>query len=84
MSDTRFVEQGEHEGRAAYNVTDRGRSLEPVISELALWWIHEGIDHLDVDVSRFTETSPQEAETFDTVQRLRNDVFPGVLNGVLP
>ena len=32
-------------------------------------------------VLAFTETSPQEAETFDTVQRLRNDVFPGVLEG---
>ena len=54
-----FVAQDEFEGRAAYTVTERGRTLEPVIAELALWWIHEGIDHLAVDVGRFTETSPQ-------------------------
>ena len=54
-----FVESIEVEGRPAYGVSERGRSLEPIISELALWWIHEGIDHLKVDVSNFNDTSPQ-------------------------
>ncbi|MEM9467203.1 MAG: MMPL family transporter [Actinomycetota bacterium] len=32
-------------------------------------------------VLAFPETSPQDAETYDTVQRLRNQVFPEVLAG---
>ena len=49
-----FVEKG-----TDYSVSKRGRSLEPIISALARWWIHAGIEDLAIDVGRFTETSPQ-------------------------
>lgn len=54
-----FVEQVENGARSVYAVTERGRSLEPLISSLALWWIHHGIQELAIDVDRFNATSPQ-------------------------
>lgn len=54
-----FIEQIQNGGRAAYGVTERGRSFEPIISSLAQWWIHHGIHELAIEVDRFTETSPQ-------------------------
>jgi DNA-binding HxlR family transcriptional regulator len=54
-----FVENVENGTRSVYAVTARGRSLEPIISSLARWWIHHGIEELAVDVDRFNETSPQ-------------------------
>lgn len=52
-----FVETEPHGGRSIYRVTEKGRSLEPIISSIARWWVREGISVLDVDASRFTETS---------------------------
>jgi DNA-binding HxlR family transcriptional regulator len=52
-----FVETDSKGNRSPYRVTDKGRSLEPIISSIARWWVHEGIKALDVDTSRFTETS---------------------------
>ena len=54
-----FVEQVENGTRSAYAATDRGRSLEPIISSLAQWWIHHGIQELSINVADFNETSPQ-------------------------
>jgi DNA-binding HxlR family transcriptional regulator len=54
-----FVEQVRQGPRSLYAVTDRGRSLEPIISSIARWWVHQGVHDLDVDASAFTETSPQ-------------------------
>jgi len=45
--------------RSVYAVTERGRSLEVVINSLGRWWVQHGIQALEVDVSRFTETSAQ-------------------------
>ena len=44
--------------RSHYEVTERGRSLEPIVSALGRWWIQHGIQDLGVDLERFTETSP--------------------------
>ncbi|MFP6654211.1 MAG: winged helix-turn-helix transcriptional regulator [Myxococcota bacterium] len=52
-----FVETEPHGGRSIYRVTNKGRSLEPIISSIARWWVREGISALDVDATRFTETS---------------------------
>jgi DNA-binding HxlR family transcriptional regulator len=52
-----FVETEPHGSRSIYRVTEKGRSLEPIISSIARWWVREGISVLDVDASRFTETS---------------------------
>lgn len=54
-----FVEQIEVAGRPLYALGERGRSLEPIVASIALWWVHHGIRDLDIDTTRFTETSPQ-------------------------
>ena len=45
-------------GRSAYAVTDRGRSLEPIIAAIARWYVHHAMEDLGLDAARFTETSP--------------------------
>ena len=54
-----FVETVADGARSLYVASARGRSLEPIIAELAMWWVHHGIRALEIDVNRFTETSPQ-------------------------
>jgi DNA-binding HxlR family transcriptional regulator len=46
------------DGRSAYAVTPRGRSLEPIIAAIARWYVHHALDDLKLDTERFTETSP--------------------------
>jgi len=45
--------------RSVYAVTERGRSLEPIVASIARWFTRHGIDALEIDTTRFTETSPQ-------------------------
>ncbi len=52
-----FVETEPLGSRKLYRVTEKGRSLEPIISAIARWWVRAGINVLDVDATRFTETS---------------------------
>ena len=52
-----FVETESHGSRSLYRATPKGRTLSPIISSIARWWVHEGISVWDVDPSRFTETS---------------------------
>lgn len=52
-----FVETDAQGSRSPYCVTSKGRSLEPIISSIAKWWVREGISALEIDASRFTETS---------------------------
>ncbi len=52
-----FIETEPQGSRSIYRVTGKGRSLEPIISAIARWWVHEGISVLDVDADRFSETS---------------------------
>ncbi len=54
-----FVESVVQGGRSAYAVTARGRSLEPIISALARWYVHCAVQDLGLDTERFTETSAQ-------------------------
>jgi DNA-binding HxlR family transcriptional regulator len=54
-----FVETIDDAGRSLYAVSERGRSLEPIISSIARWWVHHGIADLEVDAARFSATSPQ-------------------------
>ena len=42
-----------------YELTDIGRSLEPIVSSIARWFTRHGIEALKLDIDRFTETSPQ-------------------------
>ncbi len=52
-----FVETEPQGNRSIYRATDKGQALAPIIASIARWWIHEGITVLDVDPTRFTETS---------------------------
>ena len=53
-----FVESVKGEGgRSVYAATDHGRSLEPLISTIARWYVHHALPNLDLDTDRFTETS---------------------------
>lgn len=52
-----FVETEPQGNRSIYRVTDKGRSLAPIISSIARWWVREGITAVDFDATRFTETS---------------------------
>jgi DNA-binding HxlR family transcriptional regulator len=52
-----FVDTTPQGNRRLYCVTSKGRSLEPIISSIARWWVREGVSALDVDASRFTDTS---------------------------
>jgi DNA-binding HxlR family transcriptional regulator len=54
-----FVAPVGERGRSAYAVTDRGRSLEPIISSIARWYVHHAVQDLGLDTERFTETSAQ-------------------------
>lgn len=54
-----FVETVAEGSRSLYALTPQGRSLAPIISAIARWWIRHGLEDLDVDASRFTETSAQ-------------------------
>jgi DNA-binding HxlR family transcriptional regulator len=52
-----FVETEPQGNRSIYRATEKGRSLEPIISSIARWWVREGITARDFDATRFTETS---------------------------
>ena len=54
-----FVETRPQGSRSIYAVTEKGRSLEPIVQAIARWWVHEGISALDVDATKFSETSAQ-------------------------
>jgi DNA-binding HxlR family transcriptional regulator len=54
-----FVKSVAEGSRSVYAVTERGRSLEPIVASIARWFTRHGIDALQIDTSQFTETSPQ-------------------------
>ena len=45
--------------RGGYAITELGRSLEPIVASIALWFTRHGREALNIDADRFTETSPQ-------------------------
>ena len=51
-----FVSRGDG-ARAPYVLTERGRTLEPVITAMARWYLRHGLDELQVDANRFSATS---------------------------
>jgi DNA-binding HxlR family transcriptional regulator len=54
-----FVRTVAERGRSVYAVTERGHSLEPILSALARWYVHYAVKDLELDTERFTETSAQ-------------------------
>jgi DNA-binding HxlR family transcriptional regulator len=54
-----FVESVADGSRAVYALTEQGNSLAPIVGAIARWWIRHGLDALDIDATRFTETSAQ-------------------------
>ena len=45
------------EGRPRYELSERGRTLEPIITATARWYLRHGLDHLQVDPTGFSATS---------------------------
>ena len=54
-----FVEPTTDGSRSAYAVTAEGRSLEPIISQIARWYVLHAVSDLALDTEKFTETSAQ-------------------------
>lgn len=54
-----FVEAFRHEGRPSYRLTEKGAALEPIVGSIARWYLRHGLDHLNVDANRFSDTSAQ-------------------------
>jgi len=54
-----LVRSASERGRSVYAVTERGRTLEPIISAIARWYVHHAVQDLGLDTERFTETSAQ-------------------------
>jgi len=52
-----FIASAAVGGRPRYQVTERGRSLEPIITATARWYLRHGLDHLEVDPTGFSATS---------------------------
>jgi len=52
-----FIRTAAVGGRPRYEVTERGRSLEPIITATARWYLVYGLDHLEVDPTGFSATS---------------------------
>jgi DNA-binding HxlR family transcriptional regulator len=52
-----LVEPVAEDGRSGYAVTERGRSLEPLVAALARWYVHHALLDFQLDTQRFTETS---------------------------
>ncbi len=54
---TRGFVAGPDASRAGYAVTELSHDLEPVIAAIARWYVHHAIEDLELDTSRFSETS---------------------------
>jgi DNA-binding HxlR family transcriptional regulator len=54
-----FIDTVADGSRSVYVLTEQGRSLRPIITSIARWWICHGLFDLAVDAERFTETSAQ-------------------------
>ena len=54
-----FVATVAEGSRSVYTLTEQGRSLKPIITSIARWWILHGLVDLEVNAERFTETSAQ-------------------------
>lgn len=52
-----FIVLAGSEGRPRYELSERGRSLEPIITATARWYLRHGLDDLQVDPSGFSATS---------------------------
>ena len=58
LVDAGFVATVAEGSRSVYTLTGKGQALEPIVGEIARWWILHLAD-LDVDARRFNETSAQ-------------------------
>jgi DNA-binding HxlR family transcriptional regulator len=73
-----FVRSVAEGGRSVYAVTERGRTLEPILSALARWYVHHAVQDLGLDTERFTETSAQ--SIFEALPWLLRDERAGGAN----
>ena len=57
LTEQGFVEPVSEGRRSAYAVTGQGRSLEPILSAIARWYVHHAVTDLALDTESFSETS---------------------------
>jgi len=54
-----FVAPVAEGARSLYGLTQRGRTLEPIIAAAARWWVQHAMGEQGATPNEFTETSPQ-------------------------
>jgi len=59
LADEGWVEPVAAGARSLYAVTERGRTLEPIVAAIARWWVRHAMAEHVADVGPFTETSAQ-------------------------
>lgn len=56
LTEIGFIHQREEGG---YELTDLGKTLEPVVASIAQWFTRHGMSALQLHASQFTDTTPQ-------------------------
>jgi DNA-binding HxlR family transcriptional regulator len=59
LADAGWVESVTRGARSLYAVTEDGRTLEPIVSAIARWWVRHAMEDHVADFGPFTETSAQ-------------------------
>lgn len=57
LADAGWVESVTRGARSSYAVTEDGRTLEPIVSAIARWWVRHAMEDHVADFGPFTETS---------------------------
>lgn len=59
LAEREWITTVEDGARSIYAVTERGRTLEPLVAAIARWWVDHAMEEHIADFGAFTETSAQ-------------------------
>jgi DNA-binding HxlR family transcriptional regulator len=59
LAEREWITSVEEGARSLYAVTERGRTLEPMVAAIARWWVDHAMEEHVADFGAFTETSAQ-------------------------
>ena len=59
LAEREWITTIEEGTRSLYAVTERGRTLEPLVAAIARWWVDHAMEEHIADFGAFTETSAQ-------------------------
>jgi len=59
LAEREWITTVEEGARSLYAVTERGRTLEPMVAAIARWWVDHAMEEHITDFGAFTETSAQ-------------------------